>query len=284
MTETAPDSAHAGPSRPPRVVIEPGGGAIEWRELWRFRDLFLILAERDIRLRYRQTALGVVWVVLQPLAAALIFAAIFGVFAKLPSDGTPYLIFVFAAMLPWNLTSGGVQRAGNSLLRDAGLITKIYFPRPIIPIASVSAGLIDFAVAALVMLVLMLVYGTPISWSIAALPVLIVITLAITLGTSLFVSALSVYYRDFSYALPFILQIWMYGSPIVYSSGLVPERWRLLFGLNPLVGVIDGFRWALLGTPAPTTTLIESVVVASVMLAVGLFVFMRVERSFADVI
>lgn len=284
MTEAATENAPNVPPSLPRVVIEPRGGAIEWLELWRFRDLFLILAERDIRLRYRQTALGVVWVILQPLVGALIFAAIFGLFAKLPSDGTPYLLFVFAAMLPWNLFSGGVQRAGNSLITDARLITKIYFPRAIIPVASVSAVLLDFAVASVVMLVLMLLYGTPFTWSILALPVLILITLAITVGMSLLFSALNVYYRDFSYALPFILQIWMYASSVVYASSLVPERWRLLYGLNPLVGVIDGFRWALLGAPPPTIALAESAVIASLMLVVGAAVFKRVERNFADVI
>jgi lipopolysaccharide transport system permease protein len=283
MREAAPGNAPA-PHPLPKVIIEPRGGAIEWLELWRFRDLFLVLAQRDIRLRYRQTALGLVWVVLQPLAASLIFAAIFGLFAKLPSEGTPYLLFVFAAMLPWNLFSGGVQRAGNSLIKDASLITKIYFPRPVIPIASVSAVLPDFAVAGVVMLVLMLLLGASFTWPIVALPVLIVITLAITVGVSLFFSALNVYYRDFAYALSFILQAWLYASPVVYSSSLVPERWQLLYGLNPLVGVIDGFRWALLGAPLPTSALIESAVIASLMLVVGATVFKRVERSFADVI
>jgi lipopolysaccharide transport system permease protein len=268
----------------PSVVIEPKSGAVEWLELWRFRDLLLILAERDIRLRYRQTALGVVWVVLQPLAAALIFAAIFGLFAKLPSDGTPYLLFVFAAMLPWNLFSNGVQRAGNSLINSASLVTKIYFPRPIIPIASVAAVLLDFAVASTVMFGLMLIFDTPFTWSIAAVPALILIALAITIGVSLLFSALSVYYRDFSHALLFVLQLWMYSSPVVYSSSLVPDRWQLLYGLNPMVGLVDGFRWALLGAPAPTVTLIESAVIGSLMLAVGAAVFQRVERSFADVI
>jgi lipopolysaccharide transport system permease protein len=187
-------------------------------------------------------------------------------------------------MLPWNLFSGGVQRGGNSLLRDAGLISKIYFPRPIIPIASVTAVLLDFAVATVVMFALMLLYGTAPSWSVLALPVLILITLAVTLGMSLLFSALSVYYRDFSSALPFVLQVWMYGTPVVYASSLIPERWQLLYGLNPMVGVIDGFRWALLGAPAPTTALLESAVVAILMLVGGAAVFKRVERSFADVI
>jgi lipopolysaccharide transport system permease protein len=267
-----------------KVVISPKGGASEWLELWRYRDLFLVLADRDIRLRYRQTALGVVWVILQPLAASLIFAAIFGLFAKLPSDGAPYLLFVFAAMLPWNLFSGGVQRAGNSLVKDAGLIAKIYFPRLIIPVASVAAVLLDFAVALVVMVVLMIVYGTPFSWTILAVPGLTALGLAITVGVSLFFAALSVYYRDFSYALPFVLQMWMYASPVVYASSLVPERWQLLYGLNPLVGVIDGFRWAFLGGAPPTVAVAESIVVGTLMLVVGTVVFRRVERSFADVI
>ena len=283
MTKATADGA-AAPRPTPTVVIEAKGGAMEWLELWRFRDLFVILAERDIRLRYRQTALGGVWVILQPLAASLIFAAIFGLFAKLPSEGTPYLLFVFAAMLPWNLFSGGVQRGGNSLIGNTGLITKIYFPRPIIPIASVSAVLLDFAVASLVMLVLMFLYGSPVTWTIVALPVLIVITLAITVGVSLLFSALSVYYRDFSAVLPFLLQIWLYGTPVVYASSLVPERWRALYGLNPLVGVVDGFRWALLGAPPPMITLPESAVIGLLILLVGAAVFKRVERSFADVI
>lgn len=267
-----------------KVVVEPSGGALQWLELLRYRDLFLILAERDVRLRYRQTALGIVWVVLQPLAASLIFAAIFGLLAKLPSEGVPYLLLVFAAMLPWNLFAGGVQRAGNSFIADARLITKIYFPRATIPIASVSAVLLDFAVAGTVMLVLMFLYRMPPTWSVLALPVLMALALMVTVGMSLFFSALNVYYRDFSYALPFIIQVWMYASPVVYSSSLIPGKWWWLYGLNPMVGIIDGFRWALLGTPLFLPTVIESACVASVMLLVGGAVFRRVERTFADVI
>lgn len=284
MTEILGETASTSRQPLPRLVIEPRGGLIEWRELWRFRDLFLILAERDIRLRFRQTALGVVWVILQPVVASLIFAAIFGLFAKLPSDGAPYLLFVFAAMLPWNLFSAGVQRAGNSLVANAGLITKIYLPREIIPLASVSAVLLDFAVATAVMLSLMLVYGAAFGWTLLVLPILVLIALAITVGTSLFFSALSVYYRDFSNALPFILQVWLYASPVVYASSLVPERWQLLYGLNPMVGVILGFRWAFLGGPAPFVAMVESALVAVLVLVAGATVFKRVERSFADVI
>ena len=268
----------------PRVRIEPGGGAVEWLVIWHFRDLFVILAQRDLKLRYRQTALGIVWVILQPLVASFIFAVIFGLLAGLPSDGTPYLLFVFAAMLPWNLFAGGVQRAGNSLISDARLITKVYFPRAIIPMASTAAVLLDFAVAGVVMLFLMFLLQAPFAWTILTIPLLLLITLAVTVGMSLLFSALNVYYRDFAYALPFLLQAWMYASPVVYSSSLIPEKWQLLYGLNPLVGIINGFRWALLGGALPADSIVEAAVVASAMLFVGASVFQRVERSFADVV
>lgn len=284
MREAATGGQSA-PARPlPRVVIEPRGGASEWLELWKYRDLLRTLAERDIRLRYRQTVLGVVWVVLQPLASSLIFAAIFGTLAKLPSNGIPYLPFVFAGLLPWNLFSSGVQRAGNSLVANSGLVTKIYFPRAIIPLASITGSLLDFVVAGMVMAALLLLYGLGVGWSILALPALLVLTLVLAVGTSLFVSGLSVYFRDFSYALPFFLQFWMYASPVVYAASLVPEKYQLLYAINPMVGVIDGFRWALLGGPVPVAPLIESLAVASVILLIGATVFRRIERSFADVI
>jgi lipopolysaccharide transport system permease protein len=268
----------------PKLVIQSKSRSVDWSELLRFRELFRTLAERDIRLRYRQTALGVVWVILQPLVASLIFAVIFGQFAKLPSDGVPYVLFVFAALLPWNLFSGGVQRAGNSLVANSGLVTKIYFPRSIIPIASVAAVLLDFAVAGVVLAGLLVLFGTHVSLAIITLPLLVLLAIALTIGVSLFFSALNVYYRDFSYALPFILQIWLYATPVVYSSSLVPEGWKLAYGLNPMVGVIDGFRWAFLGGPFPGVALAESFVVSSFLFVVGTAVFSRVERSFADVI
>ncbi len=267
-----------------RVRIEPSGGTAEWLELLAFKDLFLILAQRDIKLRYRQTALGVVWVILQPLVASLIFALIFGVLAKLPSDGTPYLLFVFAGILPWNLFAGGLQRGGNSLITDSRLITKIYFPRAIIPLASIASVVLDFLIAGSVMLVLIILYQAPFTLSLLGLPVVMVVALATTVGLSFFFSALNVYYRDFAYALPFILQAWMYASPVVYSSSLIPEEWRVLYNLNPMVGVIDGFRWALLGAPLPSLALAEGAAVAGLVLVLGAWVFRRVERSFADVV
>ena len=254
-------------------------------ELWAFRDLFGILAQRDIKVRYKQTLLGIFWVVLQPLATALIFAAVFGGFAKLPSDGAPYILFVFAAMLPWNLLAAGLTRAGNSLIGDAGLISKVYFPRIIIPIASLSACLLDFAVTCGVMIVLSALLGTGPSLTWLAIAPLTVLVFVVILGTSLFFSALSVYYRDFKYLLPFAIQAWMYGSPLVYATSLIPPKWQVLYHLNPMAGIIDGFRWALLGgREFPTTGLLMAVPEALALFLVGLYVFQRVERSFADVI
>jgi lipopolysaccharide transport system permease protein len=258
---------------------------LSFTELWSFRDLFGILALRDIKLRYKQTALGVVWVILQPLLSSLIFAAVFGNLAKLPSDGAPYILFVFAAMLPWNLFAGSLQRAGNSLVGDARLISKVYFPRIIIPIASAAAVLLDFAVACIVMVVLSVVYGVAPAWTWLAVVPLTALVFVVAVGSSLFFSALNVYYRDFMYALPFVIQVWMYGSPLVYSTSLVPPEWQLLYHLNPMAGIIDGFRWALLGNrDFPATGLLMAVLGAAAVFLVGLYVFQRVERSFADVI
>jgi lipopolysaccharide transport system permease protein len=268
----------------PHIRIEPDRAGFDWRELWHFRDLFAILAQRDLKLRYRQTALGIVWVILQPLAASVIFAAIFGSLAELPSDGVPYLLFVFAAMLPWGLFSGGVQRAGNSLISDSRLITKVYFPRAILPIASTAAVIVDFVVAGMVMFVLLLSHGVGILPSIVGLPALVLVAISVTVGVSLLFSALNVYFRDFSYALPFLLQLWLYTSPVVYSSSLIPEQWRVLYNLNPLVGVIDGFRWAMFGGAFPGLSLTEAALVGAALLLVGAAVFRRVERSFADVV
>jgi lipopolysaccharide transport system permease protein len=258
---------------------------LSFTELWSFRDLFGILALRDIKLRYKQTALGVVWVILQPLLSSLIFAAVFGNLAKLPSDGAPYILFVFAAMLPWNLFAGSLQRAGNSLVGDARLISKVYFPRIIIPIASAAAVLLDFAVACGVMVVLSILYGVAPSWTWVAVAPLTALVFVVAVGSSLFFSALNVYYRDFMYALPFVIQVWMYGSPLVYSTSLVPPEWQLLYHLNPMAGIIDGFRWALLGNrDFPATGLLMAILGAAAVFLVGVYVFQRVERSFADVI
>lgn len=259
--------------------------ALDFGELWKFRDLLVILTMRDVKLRYKQTALGVAWVVLQPLIAALIFAVIFGQFANLPSDGVPYLLFVFSGLLPWNLFAGALARAGNSLVGDSKLISKVYFPRMVIPIASSAAVLVDFAVALVVMIVLLILQGWVITLNILFLPVLVLITLAIAVGVSLFVSALNVYYRDFMYASPFLIQVAMYASPVVYSVDLIPTPLKPFYALNPAVGVIEGFRWSLLGVGEfPAGSLLMSVIIGIVLFIGGALVFQRVEQNFADVI
>lgn len=279
-------SPHSEPSVR-HIQIQPARGwaVLDLKELLQFRDLLVILTMRDVKLRYKQTALGVVWVVLQPLVASLIFAVIFGRFANLPSNGVPYLLFVFAGLLPWNLFAGALQRAGNSLVGDSKLISKVYFPRMTIPIASSAAVLVDFAVALGVMLVLLLLNGWALTWNILALPFLVIILLLISIGFSLFISALNVYYRDFMYALPFVVQVWMYASPVVYSGDLIPEIAKPFYAINPLVGVIEGFRWALLGTgDFPAVPLVFSLVIGVVLFVAGGLVFQRVEQNFADVI
>ena len=255
------------------------------RELWRFRDLLLILAERDVKLRYKQTALGLIWVILQPTAGAVIFAAVFGRLIGVPSEGVPYLLFVYAGMLPWTLFAGVVQRAGGSLIADSRLISKVYFPRLIVPLASAGAVLVDFLVALAFMAVLLLVYACPVTWNVLALPALVALLLLIAVGVALWVSSLSIYYRDFAYALPFVLQVWTYASPVVYSAQMVPERWSLLYSLNPIVGVIEGFRWALLGRAEfPALPLGVALIVGTLVFVGGAMVFRRTERRFADVI
>jgi lipopolysaccharide transport system permease protein len=273
--------------RKPTVVIRPSSGwaALNLRELWEYRDLLFILAGRDIKLRYKQTALGIIWVILQPLVAALIFAAIFGNFAKLPSDGNPYILFVFCGLLPWNYFSGALQRAGNSLISDSRLISKVYFPRLLIPLASTVAVLIDFAVTLLVLLGLMIFYGVSPTWQMLTLPFFLLLTTLAATGISLWLSALNVQYRDFMYAMPFIIQVWMYASPVVYATSIVPEKLRWIYSLNPAVGFIEGFRWALLGHSALTVQMIGITLIVSVLAFVsGAFFFRRIERGFADVI
>jgi len=269
----------------PHTRIRPSRGwsALRLGELWEFRDVLVMLALRDVKLRYKQTALGLVWVVLQPLVAGVIFTMIFGKFAGLPSDGRPYVLFVFAGLLGWNLFAGILQRAGNSLVTEARLITKVYFPRLLIPCAAAAAALVDFAVSLAVMAALLVWHGVwPGAW-LLLLPVVVAIILALAVGVSLWISALNVKYRDFMYALPFLIQVWMYASPVVYGSEMVPERWRGVFALNPLVGVLEGLRTALLGGGEPALVPL-AMAVGTAMIAVvsGAFFFRRVERGFAD--
>jgi lipopolysaccharide transport system permease protein len=280
-------AAASAPQRQPTVVVRPSSGwsAINIRELWSYRDLLLILAGRDVKLRYKQTALGVAWVILQPLTAALIFAIIFGRFAKLPSDGVPYILFVFCGLLAWNLFAGILQRAGNSLIGDARLISKVYFPRLLIPLASTGAVLVDFVVALVVLAVLMPIYHVGLSWQVLALPGFLALTVLGAAGIALWVSALNVQYRDFMYALPFIIQVWLFATPVAYAGKLIPPAYRWAYSLNPAVGYVEGFRWALLGrsTLSVSMTLITAAVTVVAFVS-GAFFFRRIERGFADAI
>ena len=273
--------------RHPAVVIEPttGWAAVNFRELWKYRDLLMILAGRDVKLRYKQTVLGVVWVVIQPLIAALIFTLMFGRFAKLPSDGHPYLLFVFTGVAVWNYFAGVLQRAGNSLLTDSRLITKVYFPRLAIPLASTFSALIDLSVSLVVLGVLMMIYRVGPTWRILTLPLFIGLAAMTATGVSLWLAALNVRYRDFVHAMPFMIQVWLFASPVAYATTIVPERWRLLYGLNPAVAFIEGTRWAILGSSSITPQIVTvAVALSTVVFIGGAFFFRRVERSFADTV
>lgn len=268
-------------------MIEPTSGwsALNLRELWTYRDLLMILAGRDVKLRYKQTALGIAWVILQPLVAALIFAVMFGRFARLPSDGHPYLAFVFTGVVIWNYFAAILQRAGNSLITDQRLITKVYFPRLAIPFASTFSAAIDLLVSLGVLAVILMIYGIAPTWRLVAFPFFIVLTAVAATGVSLWLSALNVKYRDFMYALPFLVQVWMFASPVAYATTLVPARLRILYGLNPVVAVIEGARWSVLGSSSMTAGIVVVSIALSIVLFVGgAFFFRRVERGFADVV
>ena len=282
---TAHRDRPGGATRRPTVVIEPASGwsALNLRELWTYRDLLFILAGRDIKLRYKQTGLGITWVVLQPLVAAMIFTIMFGRFAKLPSDGHPYIVFVFSGIVAWNYFAAVLQRAGNSLITDSKLITKVYFPRLAIPLASTFSAMIDLAVSLSVLGVIMLVYRVVPTWRLITLPLFIGLAAVTATGVSLWLSALNVRYRDFAHAMPFIIQVWMFASPVAYATTLVPERWRLIYSLNPAVAIVEGVRWSVLGSSAITLPMVLlSTALALVVFTGGAFFFRRVERGFAD--
>lgn len=269
------------------TTIEPRSGfaPIDAREIWRFRELLLFLAWRDLKVRYKQTALGVAWVVLPPVLTTLIFTVVFGRLAKIPSDGAPYELFAFVALLPWRLFADSLSRAGASLVNDRMLISKVYFPRLIIPIAATLAVLVDFLVSLTVLALLLAVYGVVPSANALWLPAFFALAMLSALGMGFWLSALNVKYRDFGHTIPFMVQFWMYASPIAYSTTLVPESWRTLYALNPMVSVVDGFRWGLLGTSQPAaSSLLCSVAVAIGLFVTGAFYFRRVEREFADII
>jgi lipopolysaccharide transport system permease protein len=293
------DSIPTGNSRPAPLIlpevtrIRPSRGwrAIDLAEFWRYRELLFSMTLRDIKLRYKQTALGVAWAVIQPLLTMAVFTVFFGKLGKLPSDGQPYALFVLAALLPWQLFAYALTQSSNSLVAEQRLITKVYFPRLIVPVASVLSGLVDFVIAFALFLALAAL-GPMLGWfevtttlAVLRIPMFVVFAILTALAAGLWLSALNVQYRDVRYTIPFLTQLWMFLTPVAYPASLVPEKYRPLYGLNPMVGVIEGFRWALLGTDAPDWKLMAvSAGAVAVLLTGGVFYFRRMEKTFADIV
>jgi lipopolysaccharide transport system permease protein len=271
----------------PTVTIAPSRGwnPIQLGDLWEYRELFLFLAWRDVTVRYKQTILGAGWAVIQPFMTMVVFTIFFGRLAKVPSDGVPYPIFSYCALIPWTLFAYALTQSGSSLVTERNLITKVYFPRLIVPLASVLSGVVDFVISFTVLIAMMAYYQIWPTTNIVYLPVFVVFLLATALSIGLWLSALNVRYRDVRYTIPFLTQFWLFASPVAYSSSLLPDDWRWVYGINPMAGVIEGFRWALLGTEIDDSGMIfVSVAIVAVMLLGGLFYFKRVERSFADIV
>lgn len=271
----------------PVLILRPSTGflRLNLRDLWEYRELLYFLVWRDIKVRYKQTALGAAWAILQPVMTMLVFSVFFGRLAKVPSDGVPYPVFAYVALLPWQLFAFALTESSNSLVASQNLITKVYFPRLVIPISSVLAGLVDFAIAFVILLVMMLYYGIVPTAAVALLPLFLLLAVVTALAVGLWLSALNVKYRDVRYTIPFLTQFWMFATPVAYPSSLVPERWRPLYGLNPMAGVVEGFRWALLGKAhAPGPLLWVSVAAVIVLLVGGLRYFKKTETTFADIV
>ncbi|MFB2896045.1 ABC transporter permease [Aerosakkonemataceae cyanobacterium BLCC-F50] len=269
------------------LIIEAGRTEKQyWKDLWNYRELFYFLAWRDILVRYKQTAIGIAWALIQPFLTMVVFTIVFGQLAKLPSQGVPYPILVFAAMLPWQFFANSLSGCSNSLISNANLISKVYFPRLIVPASAVIVSFVDFMIAGMILLALMIWYNFVPSWRILTLPLFIAIAFAAAMGGGLWLAALNVKYRDFRYIVPFIVQFGLYISPVGFSSSIVPQKWRLLYSLNPMVSVIDGFRWAILGGSTklylPGFTL--SLGLVTIIFVSGIWYFRKTERTFADVI
>ena len=269
------------------LVIEPSRGwvTLKLRELWQYRELWYFLTWRDIKVRYKQTVLGAAWAIIQPFFTMVVFSLFFGKLAGIPSDGIPYPIFSYTALVPWTFFASGLAQSSSSMVGNANLIKKVYFPRMIIPISSVISGAIDFVLAFLVLIGMMLFFKIYPTVNILWLPLLVLLTFVTSLGVGLWLSAMNVQFRDVRYAVPFLVQFWLFATPIAYPSSLLPEPWRTLYGINPMVGVVEGFRWALLGTDtAPGPIIIVSSLAALALLVGGAFYFRRMEKSFADVV
>lgn len=268
------------------VVIEPrrGWSPVDFRELWHYRDLLYFLTWRDISVRYKQTALGLLWAVLQPFLTMVVFTVFLGTFARMPSDGIPYPVFSYLGLLPWTYFASALTRSGGSLVASSNLLTKVYFPRLIIPLSATLSALADFLIAFVVLIGLMAWYGIAPGWGVLWLPPLAALTALAALSVGMWLSALNVQYRDVQHAFPFLIQIWMYATPVVYPASLVPEKWRLLFALNPMSGIIEAYRAAVLGRPVQVGALGVAAIVVLVVGALGTLQFRHMERSFADVV
>lgn len=271
----------------PTLMIRPSHGwaSLGLKELWDYRELLYFLIWRDIKVRYKQTVLGAAWAIIQPVFMMVVFSLFFGRLAKVPSDGIPYPVFTYCALLPWQLFAHALAESSNSLVANERLITKVYFPRLVVPISAVLAGLVDFAIAFIVLLGMMAYYGIFPGIAIFTLPFFILLAVMTALGVGLWLSALNVQYRDVRYTLTFLTQLWLFATPVAYPSSLVPEPWRAIYGLNPMAGVVEGFRWALLGkSDKPGTLLVVSVIAVILILIGGLYYFRRMEETFADLV
>lgn len=281
------DSSKSTVTNRPVTNIRPPQGlaALDLHELWDYRELLYFLVWRDVKVRYKQTTLGVAWAVLQPFLTMVVFSIVFGQLIQVPTGEIPYPVFAYVALLPWTFFAGAISRSGNSLVYDANLISKVYFPRVIIPIAAILSNLVDFGFAFTILIGMMLVLGVIPGIGILALPFFLLLALITALAVGLWLSALNVKYRDINYVIPFLIQIWLFLTPVAYPTTVIPERWRLLYSLNPMVGVVEGFRWALLGQQNLSWPLmLLSVLLILALLAGGVFYFRRMEFEFADVV
>jgi len=286
MTGALPlDAAADAAPRVIRIQRSRGWVSLKLGDLWAYRELVYFLTWRDVKVRYKQTVLGAAWAVLQPLLTMLVFSLFFGKLAKMPSEGVPYPVFTLAALVPWTFFSNGLTQSSNSLVGNANLITKVYFPRLIVPVATILSGVIDFVLAFVVLLAMMAYYHLAPAATIVWLPLFLLLALVASLGTGLWLSAMNVQFRDVRYTVPFLTQFWLFATPIAYPSSLLHEPWRTLFGLNPMVGAVEGFRWALFGTTAaPVAVVAMSCATSLVVLVTGALYFRRMERTFADIV
>jgi lipopolysaccharide transport system permease protein len=269
-----------------KILIDSNDSALglHVRELWNYRELLYFLTWRDIKLRYKQTALGAAWVIVQPLFAMLLFTLFFGKLARMPSDNIPYPLFAYAGLVPWTFFSNAITNSGHSLVGSSNLISKVYFPRIYIPAGAVGAGLLDFLIASLLLVPMLIYYHVSLTWQLLLLPAFAGLATMLALGVGMWLAAINVKYRDVRYAIPFLVQLWLFASPVIYPASIVPAKWKWILAINPMTGVIEGFRSSILGTPLDSQTILSSVVVTSLMLVLSFVAFRRVEDSFADVV